>query len=132
MGFFNDIGKKTSETTNKIAKQTKLTIKMNENKGKIKNLYEEIGKKVYETHVEKGKIAFSGELLEQCKTIDELANEIHEAKSEILTLNQKKLCNKCNQEIEISAQFCPKCGEKQVVSKEAIGVETIEKSVYKE
>ena len=51
MGFFNDIGKKTSEATSKIAKETKLKMKINENKGKIKELYEEIGKKVYEKHV---------------------------------------------------------------------------------
>ena len=44
MGFFNDIGKKTSEATSKIAKETKLKMKINENKGKVKELYEEIGK----------------------------------------------------------------------------------------
>ena len=51
MGFFNDLGKKTTEATSKITKETKLKLKMNENKGKISDLYEEIGKKVYEKHI---------------------------------------------------------------------------------
>ena len=55
MGFFNDLGKKTSETTSKIAKETKLKMKINENKGKVSDLYEEIGKKVYEKHVREEK-----------------------------------------------------------------------------
>ncbi len=50
MGFFSELGKKTTETTGKIAKETKLKLKMNENKGKINDIYEEIGKKVYEKH----------------------------------------------------------------------------------
>ena len=42
MGFFNDLGKKTSKTTTKIAREAKLKMKINENKGKIKDLYEEL------------------------------------------------------------------------------------------
>ena len=38
MGFFSDLGKKTSETTGKIAKETKLKLKINDNKGKFKKL----------------------------------------------------------------------------------------------
>ena len=105
MGFFNDIGKKTSEATSKIAKETKLKMKINENKGKIKELYEEIGKKVYEKHVR------------ECAKLDGLCKEIEEARKEILTLNQKKVCSKCYAEIEKEAQFCPKCGERQTEEK---------------
>ena len=35
MGFFNEIGKKTSEATSKITRETKLKLKINENKNKI-------------------------------------------------------------------------------------------------
>ena len=58
MGFFDNLGKKasaaydaTAEKTNKIAKEAKLRMKMNENKSEINNIYKEIGKKVYEKHV---------------------------------------------------------------------------------
>ena len=113
MGFFSDLGKKTSETTGKIARETKLKMKINENKGKITDIYEEIGKKVYEKHVREENIDIKADLEEECKKLDELSKEIEEARIEILKLNQKKLCSKCSAEIENGALFCPKCGEKQ-------------------
>lgn len=113
MGFFNDLGKKTTETTSKIAREAKLKMKINENKGKIKELYEEIGAKVYQKHIREENINIKEDLVEQCSKLDELSKEIEEAKKEILTLNNKMLCKKCFAEIEINAQFCPKCGEKQ-------------------
>ena len=113
MGFFSDLGRKTSETTGKIARETKLKMKINENKGKITDIYEEIGKKVYEKHVREENIDIKADLEEECKKLDELSKEIEEARIEILKLNQKKLCSKCSAEIENGALFCPKCGEKQ-------------------
>ena len=113
MGFFSDLGKKTSETTGKIAKETKLKLKINENKGKINNIYEEIGKKVYEKHVREDSVCIKEEIQEECSKIDTLAKEIEDARIEILKLNQKRLCTKCSAEIEQNALFCPKCGEKQ-------------------
>ena len=113
MGFFSDLGRKTSETTGKIARETKLKMKIKENKGKIKDIYEEIGKKVYEKHVREENIDIKADLEEECKKLDELSKEIEEARIEILKLNQKKLCSKCSAEIENGALFCPKCGEKQ-------------------
>lgn len=113
MGFFSDLGRKTSETTGKIARETKLKMKINENKGKITDIYEEIGKKVYVKHVREENIDIKADLEEECKKLDELSKEIEEARIEILKLNQKKLCSKCSAEIENGALFCPKCGEKQ-------------------
>ena len=117
MGFFNDIGKKTSETTSKIAKETKLKIKINDNKGKIKELYEEIGKKIYENHVSEVR-DLEQVIKEDCEQIDAYNNEIEEAKKEILVLNHKKLCQRCSEPMENDAVFCPKCGEKQEVKEE--------------
>lgn len=127
MGFFSDLSKKTTETTGKIARETKLKLKINENKGKIEDIYEEIGKKVYEKHVREEKIEIKDDLLEECSKIDELANEIEDARLEILKLNQKRICNKCSAEIEDSAMFCPKCGEKQEHEEHAVKEEALEK-----
>lgn len=117
MGFFNDIGKKTTQTTNKIAKETKLKMKISENKGKISDIYQEIGKKIYEKHVREENIVIKEEILEECSKLDELCKEIEEAKKEILRLNKKRMCPKCYAEINIEDQFCPKCGEKQTEEK---------------
>lgn len=127
MGFFSDLGKKTSETTEKFAKETKLKFKINENKGKIEDVYEEIGKKVYEKHIREENINIKDDLAEECSKIDALAKEIEDARIEILKLNKKKLCSKCSAEIENVAMFCPKCGEKQNPEEPTVKEEALEK-----
>lgn len=113
MGFFSDIGKKTSETTSKIARETKLKMKINENKAKIRELYEQVGKKVYQKHVREEDFKIKDFITDECLKIDKLSKEIEEARKEVLILNHKKMCKKCFAEIETDAAFCPKCGQKQ-------------------
>ena len=127
MGFFSDIGKKTSETTSKIARETKLKMKINENKGKINDIYKEIGEKVYSKHVREENLDIKTDLNEQCSKLDTLCKEIEEARLEILKLNQKKLCQNCSAEIESNAQFCPKCGQKQNKEESTVKEEALEK-----
>lgn len=112
MGFFSDITKKTSEATGKIARETKLKLKISENKNKIEEIYEEIGKKVYEKHIREQSIDINTDLKEECSKIDALSEEIESARLEILELNKKTLCKKCAAEVEKEATFCPKCGER--------------------
>ena len=130
MGFFNDLGKKTTETTTKIAREAKLKMKITENKGKIKELYEKIGKKVYESHIREEDINKNEYIKESCLKIDELSKETEEARKEILILNNKKICKKCFAEIEKDAMFCSKCGEKQTEEKTVLekAEEKLEKS----
>ena len=63
MEFFDKLGKKateaykiTADKTGKIAKETKMRLKMSELKSQVNDLYEEIGKKVYEKHIAKEEI----------------------------------------------------------------------------
>ena len=135
MGFFNDIGKKTTEATSKITKETKLKLKMGDNKNKINNLYQQIGKAVYEKHVRGESINIGEELKEECEKIATLASEIEESRLEILKLNNKRLCPNCFAEIEKTAAFCSKCGEKleteEVVTEVPETVEEAEKVAEK-
>ena len=55
MEFFDKLGKKASEAykmtadkTGKIAKETKIKLKIGELRTQVNDVYEEIGKKVYE------------------------------------------------------------------------------------
>lgn len=113
MKVFNKISRKTTEATNKIAREAKLKMKISDNKCKIKDLYEEIGKISYESHIrEKGENLYE-KIKDRCSKIDELSKEIEEYRKEILTLNHKKMCIKCYSEIGDEDLFCPKCGKKQ-------------------
>lgn len=137
MDFFDKLGKKASEAykvtadkTGKLAKEAKLRMKMNELKSEINDIYEEIGKIVYQKHVREEEYDISKEIEEHCTKIDCLSDEIESNLKQCLELKDKKQCQKCYEEIEKDAKFCPKCGEKQDEVKEepAKEVEVIEKS----
>ena len=117
MGFFNNLGKKTTEATTKIAREAKLKMKITENKQKIKDLYMEIGRKNYENHVREEEIDINEFIKDDFSKIDKFSKEIEDARKEILVLNNKKMCKKCFAEINNDDKFCPKCGEKQTEEK---------------
>lgn len=120
MEFFDKLGKKASEAykmtadkTGKIAKETKNKLKIGELKTQVSDLYEEIGKKVYEKHVREENIDIKNELEELCTKIDAINDDIESLLKECLALKDKKQCPKCYKEIEKNVKFCPYCGEKQ-------------------
>ena len=120
MDFFNKIGKKasdaykmTADKTGKIAKETKIKLKMNELKTQVHELYEEIGRKVYEKHVREEDISIKKDLEEECTRIDVLSDEIESLLKQCLDLKDKKQCPKCYVEIEKDMNFCYNCGQKQ-------------------
>lgn len=131
MAFFDKLGKKASEAykitadkTGKLAKETKIKFKMGDLKSQINDIYQEIGKIVYEKHVKKEEIS-RNELEEQCTKIDVLSDEIEDLQKETLELRDKKLCTNCFKEIEKNAKFCPSCGAVQE-EEEAKEVEVLE------
>lgn len=133
MEFFDKIGKKASEAykvtadkTGKIARETKLKFKMSELKTKVEDIYREIGKEIYEKHVENEEVPVDS-INEKCNRIDEINDEIEEINKECLELRDKKKCQKCFKEIEKDMKFCPECGAKQEEKQEpAIEVEIVE------
>ncbi len=120
MEFFDKLAKKTTETckgvtekTGKIAKEAKLKIKINDNKSKIEDLYQEIGKKVYQKHTADEELCIKKDLEEECAKIDILSSEIDTYHREILELSDIKACVECKETMSKEANFCPKCGAKQ-------------------
>ena len=99
MEFFDMIGKKASEAykitadkTGKLAKETKLKIRMGEIKAQTNEIYQEIGKKVYEKHVREEDISIKEELEEECTKLDVLSDEIDSLLNQCLELRDKKQC----------------------------------------
>lgn len=122
MDFFDKIGETASKTyqytaqkTSKLAKEAKLKMAMSENKSKIEDMYQEIGKKVYQRHISEDKVDMDLESLleEDCIEIDELCDCIEDQRRELLTLKDKKQCPNCFCEIELEFEYCPNCGDKQ-------------------
>jgi len=120
MDFFNKLGQKASEAykvtadkTGKLAKEAKLRMKISELRNEITDIYEEIGKAIYQNHVREDKQDITKELEEKCTKIDCLSDEIEANLKECLELKDKKRCQNCYVEIEKDVKFCPECGTKQ-------------------
>ena len=135
MEFFDKLSKKateaykiTADKTGKIAKETKNKMKMNDLKCQISDLYEEIGKKVYEKHVREEEISIKDELEEQCTKIDVLSDEIESLLKESLELNDKKQCPNCHTQLSKDAKYCDQCGYKQEENTQDDEKENVEKS----
>ena len=120
MDFFEKLGKKATETfnsaaekTNKLASEAKIRIKMNDCKSKIKDIYQDIGKIVYQKFVLDGNLEVKEDIEEQLSKISELTNQIEEYEKQILELTNLKQCENCKNKIDKNAKFCPECGAEQ-------------------
>lgn len=109
--------KYTAEKTAKIAKETKLKMKINDHKKEIENIYREIGETVYEKFIVDEELD-KQELTQKCEEIDLLTEKIVECKNEILKIKEKRQCKNCYEEIEITANYCPNCGFEQGIEKD--------------
>lgn len=133
MEFFDKLTKKASETykgaaekTGKIAKEAKLKLKISDNKSKINDLYQEMGKKIYQKHSANEEICIKKDLEEECAKIDILSAEIDTYHKEILELSNVKVCTNCKEGIDKNAKFCPKCGTEQPELKEEVEAMEVE------
>ena len=118
MSVLDSITKKVSDTAKAAAKIsgsvveiTKLNMCINAEEEKIRKLYTEIGKQLYEDYTD-GK-AVSEELLRKCVKIDEIFENIAEMKDKILELRNVKACPNCGTILDIEMEYCHKCGKKQ-------------------
>lgn len=127
MDFFNKLTKKATETyktaaekTGKIASETKLKLKINDNKSKINNIYMEIGKTVYQKYVLGQETDIKNDLQKELEKLDELSNQIKEYEEEILKLSDMKQCINCKNKIDKNAKFCQICGTEQPTEVEVV------------
>lgn len=123
MEFFDKLGKKateaykiTADKTGKLAKETKLKIKISDLKSQINDLYEEIGKNVYQKHIREDEEAnkeIEEDINNLCTKIDVLSDEIDSLLEQCLELKDRKQCKNCYKEIDKDDKYCPNCGAKQ-------------------
>ncbi|MEE0865842.1 MAG: hypothetical protein U0L98_03475 [Clostridia bacterium] len=130
MEIFDMIGKKASEAykitadkTGKLAKETKIKLRMGEIKSKTNEIYQEIGKKVYEKHVREEDISIKEDLEEECTKLDVLSDEMESLLNQCLELRDKKQCPSCFAKIDKDMNYCSNCGLKQ--EKEEVSEENI-------
>ena len=120
MGFFEQLGKKASDTmqsakekTNKFSAEMKLKSQLSEKKEKINAIYCEIGKAVHENFL-KGITEVSDVISGKSNEISALDKEIQDLNAQLLAVKGIKICPNCGGQINVGSEFCPKCGKKVV------------------
>ncbi len=98
------------DKTNNVVNQTKLKFAISEIKGKVNDIYTEMGKTVYEEYEKTGEI--TEELAEKCGKVDALMEEMLEIKERLAELKETVRCSECGSYNHVDDVYCSKCGEK--------------------
>lgn len=120
MNLLDNIGKKVANTyktaakaSGEILEETKLRLAVVTEQGKIDELYEKLGAKVYKMFENGQSLGEEFEL--ECNEIQAIKEKIDTMKGKISELRNIKLCPKCRDEIDLECKFCPSCGAKQEI-----------------
>jgi hypothetical protein len=118
MSVLDNLTKKVTDTAKAAAKKsgsmvevTRLNMNIGNEEDRIRKIYTEIGKIIYDEYSEGETIGDT--LVEQCRSIDSINKNIEEMKQKILELRNVKACPGCSIELEMDMAFCYKCGRKQ-------------------
>lgn len=104
------VTKTVIEKTNNIVNQTKLKFSISETKSKIKDIYTEIGKSVYENYKSTGEVI--DDMEEKFGKIDAMTEEVNELKEQLYQLKENVKCPKCGAYNHSDDVYCSKCGER--------------------
>ncbi len=112
------VGKKSGE----VVEFSKIKYAMYEAKGEIKDIKEEIGGAVYDSY--KNNTPLDEIVKEKCARIDELTKRIGEYESQLDNYKSMVKCPQCGKSVKDENNFCPECGAKLAVDKQAeVGAE---------
>jgi RNA polymerase subunit RPABC4/transcription elongation factor Spt4 len=120
MSFFDNLGKKIGETaqaaqkkTNEMVEISKLNKAISTEEDKIQKMYNELGKRIYQTFSSGEEV--NPEIAEGCEQIKIYEENIKDLKKKIQEIKNVRTCSNCGAELEANIVFCPKCGTKQEV-----------------
>lgn len=103
--------KVVADKSGKLFEETKLKISNSDMEVEITKLFENIGIKVLEIYNSGKKV--DKEVEKDIKQIEKLKKEIEKNDEQILHLKNQRVCDNCDEIIDIDIKFCPYCGEKQ-------------------
>ncbi len=113
MAFFEDLGKKITQTSQGVVQKTKDTaeiIKFNgmisDEEKRINNLYNQIGKRYFEIHsdsCEQALESFVSEIKTAQKKIEDYTEQVKKLKGIVR-------CPNCGGDVQCSSPFCSTCG----------------------
>lgn len=104
------ITKTVVDKTNNVASRTKIKFAISETQDKVKSIYAEIGKIVYDKYKSEGDVCEC--MTEKCAKIDALMEEIADLKEQLADLKETVRCPHCDAYNNADDAYCSKCGGK--------------------
>jgi RNA polymerase subunit RPABC4/transcription elongation factor Spt4 len=115
MSFWDDLSRKVSQGTRTLSQKSgelleiaKVKLDIASEKGRISNLYEEIGRVVYEDY-RKGNLK-EKPVLDKCQLIDEIYYKINRLNRKVVQIKGGSLCEGCGEVVGASQRYCHMCG----------------------
>ena len=102
------IAKEVAKRTSNAITYTKLTFAVNEAQNKVKDIYTEIGKNMYEKYLE-GE-TYDETFISSFEQIDKLMDEIAALNEKTAELKNTLRCPECGAHNPADADYCIKCG----------------------
>jgi len=123
MAFFDELGKKISQTSQGVVQKTKDTaevIKLNgmisDEEKRIKNLYMQIGKVYFELHSD----SCEEPLADMVASIKEAKSTIEQYSEQVKRLKGIVRCPNCGGDVQYGSPFCSSCGTKMEVKQPTV------------
>lgn len=120
MAFFDNIGKKASETAAKavqraqgLTETARLNGMISDEEKRINAAYSQIGKLYAELHREDAEEAFAGPL----GVIEDAEKKICSYRKQIQDMKETQRCEKCGAEVSRDSAFCSSCGAQIIKDK---------------
>lgn len=115
MAFFEDLGKKITQTSQGVVQKTKDTaevIKLNgmisDEEKRINNLYNQIGKRYFEIHFDSYEQALESFVVE----IKQAQKKIEDYSEQVKKLKGIVRCPNCGGDVQYGSPFCSTCGSR--------------------
>ncbi|MGO5052771.1 zinc ribbon domain-containing protein [Lachnospiraceae bacterium LCP25S3_G4] len=113
--FFEDLGKKITETAETVGKKTEEMVEIQRIRSQIRTMernndrdWVDLGKMIYERF--KDGAVIDGEYLELCQEIGKRVDSITEFEKQIADLKGMGNCEKCHARVSKDMVYCPNCG----------------------
>lgn len=131
--FFNDLGKKITKAANEAVDKgteffevTKIRAQIAGEERAIEKTYRDIGEMIYKLQQEETPV--TEEVAKLCDDIQNHEARIKSMRNDMANFKGMKLCSNCEEMVDKSAAFCPKCGS-SVVVEETVEEEDIVETV---
>lgn len=138
--FFEDLGKRISETAEVVTKKTEEVVELQKLKNQIRTMersndrdIRDLGRMVYEKY--QMQEIMDAEVTEICEMIEKREEAIADYEKEMNKKRHGDICESCHAPVSKEMQFCPQCGEKidrETVDEDACECEAEEEFVKDE